>query len=293
MCLIVCAFQPAASFPLVLAANRDEFYTRPTRPAKFWDEAPETAHILAGKDLLQGGTWLGITRDGRFAAVTNYRDPVLTEARERSRGALVRDYLQGALSPRDYVRGLRQTLPDFAGFNLLVGDRSTLYYCHNIPGQGADAQRPETVNGAGSGRELSPGIYAISNGLLDAPWPKVVKGRENLRRYLENSGGPVTDGLLKLMTDRDAATDAELPQTGVGLELERVLSAVFIHNPPRGYGTRSSTALIMDNAGLVRLSEQNYDATGQATDRNHFEFKLTSWNHEVRDERSRRSTPAL
>lgn len=258
MCLIIFAHQPGTRFPLIVAANRDEFYARPTRQADFWpDAAPHP--LLAGKDLRAGGTWLGITGNGRFAAVTNIRDPSQQEQKPRSRGELTLAFLQSSISPRDYADQLQTCFDEFAGFNLLVGDRESLFYLNN---QARVSQR------------LTPGVHGLSNGLLNSDWPKVTRGRERLQTLLQTSDGPDSDQLITMMHDRQPAPDAELPSTGVPLALERQLSAAFIQNTERRYGTLCSTAIILEDSGHCRFAEQNYDVAGDSSAGHFYRFPL-------------------
>lgn len=240
MCLILVAHEMHPRYPLVVAANRDEEYDRPTRRAGWWEDAPE---VLAGRDLRAGGTWMGFARGGRWAAVTNFREPAPTRTEARSRGALVGDYLRGGEPAREYLARLRPRLPEYGGFNLLVGEPGALYWTSN-----RNHARPAQ-------RLLAPGIYGVSNHLLDTPWPKVQRGKQALAALLdERSLRP--DALLDLLLDRTVAADHDLPDTGVGLELERALSTLFIQTP--GYGTRSSTALLLDRDGEGLLVERTY-----------------------------------
>ncbi|OHE32562.1 MAG: hypothetical protein A3J94_13000, partial [Syntrophus sp. RIFOXYC2_FULL_54_9] len=212
MCLLLFAWRVRDDYPLVLAANRDEFYARPSAPADFWDDEPE---ILAGRDLQEGGTWLGITRSGRIAALTNYRDPTSFKANAPSRGGLVSGYLRGGADPESYLAGLVPDAGSYNGFNLLAGDRSGLFYFSN----------------RGSQQKLEPGIYGISNSLLDVPWPKVVQGKKKLAEMLAGKARPTPERLFRLLSDRTRPSDDQLPDTGVGLEWERVLSSLFIQSP--------------------------------------------------------------
>ncbi len=264
MCLILFAHQAVPEFPLVVAANRDEFFPRPTQQAQFWhkDEDEETqTRLLAGRDLQAGGTWLGIDRSGRFAAVTNIRDPSQYEAKPRTRGELPVNFLNSALSPAQYCDSLSDTFTEYAGYNLLVGDGQSMLFVNNF-------QR--------SIETLDPGIYGLSNASLNSPWPKITVGRERLGTLLENPGQLTTDQLIAMMADRHQAADADLPDTGVPLEMERQLSATFIHNTERDYGTRCSTAVIIEDNGLVRFSEQNFDSSGLATEYHFYEFPRES-----------------
>lgn len=238
MCLIVFAWRPAHPQPLILAANRDEFYARPTLPLAQWEEAP---HIYAGRDLEAGGTWLGITADGRFAALTNIRDPGQPLGR-RSRGELVARFLSGSLSIDDYLREVAGRSAEYAGFNLLVGNREQLHF----------------LNAANSGpQRLKAGVYGVSNAGLDTPWPKLLKAKAALSGQLDE---PDPQALLQFLADPEAAADAELPNTGVGLATEKLLSSVFIASP--NYGTRASTVLIVNADGSRRLIERSFGPYG-------------------------------
>lgn len=237
MCLIAFAYRVHPRYSLVVAANRDEFYRRPTAPAAFWSECPG---VLAGRDLEQGGTWLGVTRDGRFAALTNYRDPAANRNGARSRGELVRDYLCGALAPREYLERARAAGGDYNGFNLLAGDAGGLWYYSN---------RTDVV------AEVAPGVHGLSNHLLDTSWPKVAKAKAGLAACLGGSEEALAAGLFALLADDAPAPDAALPDTGVGLEWERTLSPVFIASAD--YGTRSSTMVLLGEGG-TRFAERTW-----------------------------------
>ena len=247
MCLLIFAHHVAPDYPLVFAANRDEFHARPTAPSAFWDDHPG---LLAGRDLEQGGTWMGITRSGRFAAVTNYRDPARTAPAPRSRGELTVGYLAGDMSPGDYLQQLAGRAADYAGFNLLLGDETSLWYYAN--------------SGDLAPRELAPGIYGLSNARLDTPWPKVELGKARLRGIMDNSpAGLSHEHLGTVVADRDLADISALGQLGQDSEMEQLLSAQFIVTP--GYGTRSRTTLWCDAGGGVEWCEQGFDPAGEAT----------------------------
>ena len=238
MCLILFAWEMHPNFPLVLAANRDEFYERPSAPADFWDDAPG---LLAGRDLRDGGTWLGITRGGRVAALTNYRDPASVKAGAPSRGGLVSDYLRSRESPEAYLDRIAPDADRFNGFNLLVGDTEEIFCFSN----------------RGVRERLEPGIYGLSNHLLDTPWPKVAQGKRVLKALLQQEEVLLPEALFALLTDRTWPPDDRLPDTGVGLEWERILSPLFIESP--AYGTRSSTVLLIDRKGSVTFIERVFD----------------------------------
>jgi uncharacterized protein with NRDE domain len=241
MCLILLAHRAHPDYPLVLAANRDEFYERPTAPAAFWDDA---SHVLAGRDLEAGGSWLGVTRSGRWAALTNYRDPSIARTGRPSRGALVGDFLRGDAAPADYLAAVAADAERYDGFNLLVGDLTSAYYLGNrVPGDDA------------APRSLEPGLYGLSNHLLDTPWPKVARGRRLLGELLA-TGKPTAGALLEILYDTEIAPANALPDTGVGAEWERVLSASFIVTPT--YGTRASTALVIDDARRATFVERTF-----------------------------------
>lgn len=228
MCLIVFAWQVMPNVPLIAAGNRDEFLDRPTAPAMAWDDYPR---IYAGRDLKAGGTWMGIAQPDRFAVITNIRAPAERRTDAPSRGNLVSDFLSGAMSPRDYIDAVRHTTAQYNGFNLLVGDREQLIWFSN---RGADDAR--------NGQALTPGVYGLSNALLDTPWPKVVRTKAQFASMLAQHAPE--DAYFDMLSDTTrAASDCRLPKTGIDIELERMLSAPYIDAP--GYGTRAST--------LVRL----------------------------------------
>ncbi len=255
MCLIVFAWKEHPEFPLVVAANRDEFTDRPTEPASFWPDAP---HLLARRDLVGGGAWLGITRTGRFAAITNYRDPSLRRSGAPSRGRLVSDFLLGSEPVGEHLERLAKRAADYAGFNLLASDGRDLFYLSNLQGEA---------------HPLLPGIYGLSNGFLDTPWPKVARARAAFEAALESPGGPDPEALFSVLLDTTRPPDDELPRTGVGLEWERLLSTPFIAAP--GYGTRCSTILLVDSAGTVIFRERTHTpgAPTPHTERS-FRFRL-------------------
>jgi uncharacterized protein with NRDE domain len=262
MCLILFSFKTQPGFRLILAANRDEFYARPTRPLSAWTDVPE---IYGGRDLKEGGTWLGISRRGRLAALTNYRDPAHQLPQAPSRGLLINRFLTGDAPPADYLEQLQKTAQRYNGFNLLAGDQTGLWYCSNR-GNG-------TV-------ELQPGIYGLSNHLIDTDWPKVSQGKKRLQDLLNRSGGWIAEDLFTLLADRAVAPDRELPDTGVGLEWERTLSPLFITSP--NDGTRSSMVLLIETSGEVTLLERSFAAgspaggAAEATRRVHFTISPSS-----------------
>lgn len=250
VCLILFAWKTHPRYPLVVAANRDEFFARPSAAAEFWSESPA---VLAGRDLSAGGTWLGITRSGRFAALTNYRDPKHQRQDVRSRGALVADYLRGQASPADYLEGIRTQARDFNGFNLLAGDGESLWWYSNV----GDAPQA-----------LEPGLYGLSNHLLDTPWPKVAASKPRLADAMATL--PDDEPLFSFLRDGSTFPDEQLPATGVKLEWERMLSAAFIDSP--GYGTRSSTVVLL-GGGEILFDEKTWLPGAQMGPRRRFRFR--------------------
>ncbi|MBM7602350.1 uncharacterized protein with NRDE domain [Metabacillus crassostreae] len=250
MCLIKFAYKVDSRFDLVIAANRDEFYKRGTAQADFWEEAPQ---VLAGRDLEKMGTWMGVTKQGRFAALTNYRDHNGSRDYERSRGELVSEFLKDNCSPESYLEIIKRDSSQYPGFNLLVGDKNTLYYYSNIENELY---------------LLQPGIYGLSNHLLNTNWPKVQKGKKGLEECLKNKGD-LKDCLFRVLFNAEQAKDDELPQTGVTLEWKKKLSPLFIS--AENYGTRSSTVLCM-NREKVEFIERTF--TGEAYNEREFEFSI-------------------
>lgn len=239
MCLILFAHQMRSDLPLVLLANRDEFLARATAPLAPWAEAPG---LVAGRDLAAGGTWFGVSATGRWAAVTNVREGERTPPRGPSRGWLVRDYLLGTESPDEFSRRLGVQAAAYAGFNLLLGAGREVWYVSNL-----DA----------APLQLSPGFYGLSNGRLDTPWPKVVRGKAALAALLKYPHPAVEQGFA-LLADRERCPDHHLPATGVPIDWERALSATFIIAPERGYGTRCSTVLLGTASGETLVVERSF-----------------------------------
>ncbi len=252
MCLIVFAWNLHPKYKLVLAANRDEFYHRPTAQAQFWPENPQ---MLGGKDLQAGGTWMAISKQGKFAAVTNYRDPLHISAQAASRGQIPTDFLNGNEAPSAFMESLHQRHGDYNGFNVLLS---------NLQEMGHYSNYENKIN------LLKPGIYGLSNAILDTPWPKVVLAKRKLSQLMSNSFDPKE--LLDLMTDTSIAPDDQLPHTGVPQEMERSLSAMCIRM--QGYGTCCSTALTVDRDDLVTFTEKSFPVGSRTDNTQHFIFKL-------------------
>jgi uncharacterized protein with NRDE domain len=239
MCLVVFAYDYHPDYWLVFGANRDEFRDRPTEPARYWISAP---HVLAGRDKMAGGTWMGITTAGKFAAITNYRDPRNRMVDPPSRGKLVSSYLQeSSLTPEDYHSTLLRDGRQYDGFNLLYGAVDKLYYFTN--------------RGSSSGR-ITPGIHGLSNHLLDSRWAKVNVAKSRLDAIVRHDNFDPEEIFLAL-SDPVPFADNLLPETGIGLERERMLSSLFINN--EDYGTRSSTVVLAGRDGKVLFIEQVFD----------------------------------
>lgn len=224
--------------PLVVLANRDEYYERPTQPAGYWEDDP---NIYGGRDLVGGGTWLGVTPTGRFAAVTNFRDPT-AKAGSRTRGGLVTDFLRSEMRCSEFLKAIASSAREYSPFNLLFGEFGSstqeLWYFSNR------CDEP---------RRLSPGIYGLSNHLLDTPWPKVESGKERLTNL---AGDRVLDRkrAFEILADESTADDVLLPSTGIPFAAEKALSAIFIKTP--GYGTRCSSVVAVDSTGKWEFEEK-------------------------------------
>ncbi len=239
MCLILFAYKFHPRYPLVLAANRDEFHDRPTAPASFWNDAPQ---ILAGRDLRCGGTWLGVSKKGKIAALANHREMESVRPDVPSRGSLTRDFLMDDNSPEEYLETLKRTGNLYNGFSLVFGDlRKLLYYSNK-------SDTPQVI---------SEGIHGQSNHLLDTPWPKVERGKKELRWILSSGLEPSIEEMFDLLTDKSRADDDLLPDTGVGIENERILSSIFVSGP--AYGTRSSTVVLIDSDKNLTFIERTYN----------------------------------
>jgi len=245
MCLLLFAYQSHPDYRLILAANRDEFYDRPTRSAAFWNDAPD---ILAGQDLKAGGTWMGITKTGRFAAITNYREAGLTKENAPSRGDLVKDFLIGKSTPLGYLKTVQEKGRTYNGFNLIIGDVKDLFYYSNRDG---------------NIRTIAPGVHGLSNHLLNTPWPKVYQGKSRLHSLMIQKTRFSQEDIFKVLADRSTPSDEELPDTGVGLEWERILSPLFIASDI--YGTRSSSFVSWKYTGEVIFSERIFQDRSAST----------------------------
>jgi uncharacterized protein with NRDE domain len=257
MCLILIAHRAHPRYRLVVAANRDEFFRRPTAAADYWSDAP---HVLGGRDLEKGGTWMGVAADGRWAAVTNFRDGSSPGPGTRSRGGLVAGYLCGSTRAPAYVASMELGTREYPGFNLLVADAAGVHYLSN--------KRDESMM-------LAAGFYGLSNHLLDSPWPKVERGKLALRKALAGAAGPdrLIERMMAALSDRSTAEDHALPSTGISKDWERRLSAAFIGAP--GYGTRASTVLVMEDDGEVHFRERTFGERGEWIEDRRYRFAST------------------
>ena len=237
MCLILFTINPTPKYKLILAANRDEFYDRPAEPAAFWKSDPD---LLAGKDLKKGGTWLGITKSGRFAAITNFKLPGEQNSLNRSRGELVLDFLLGDISPKHYLKSLKPIQNQYNGFNLIIGTPDKLYF---------------TSNHAGEDQVLEKGYFGLSNEKLNCEWPKVEFGREKMRALIERKYSKA--GLYELLADQGNGDD---------------FSASFLKSET--YGTRAMTILTIDYKNRVTFEEKTYTKNGDFEDKARFEFRI-------------------
>jgi uncharacterized protein with NRDE domain len=238
MCIYIFAYKFHPTYNLILACNRDEVYARPTAALDYWRDYPQ---VLGGRDLVQMGTWLGITRKGRLAAVTNYREGSPKPGNHPSRGHIVGNYLTGDTAPREYLNSLSSKASQYPGFNLLIGDMKNMIYFSN-------RNRGMQI--------LVPGIYGLSNHLLNTPWPKVTSGISSFKRIIEDREDILPEAFFTILTNQQAARDEALPRTGVDLNWERILSPIFITSPT--YGTRCSSVVLIDKNGKVTFFEKTW-----------------------------------
>ncbi len=255
MCLIFLSFNQHPDYPLIIAANRDEFYDRPASSLGLWPEHP---NVLAGKDLTGGGTWLGVTKSGYFAMLTNYRDMAKIKANAPTRGKLVLDYLAGEFDASNYLQALDASASLYNGYNIILGTLNDPWYFSN--------QNHKLFR-------LGTGLYGLSNALLDTKWPKVEIGKETFKGIIEQESLN-TEALFSFMYDKTLAPDEKLPDTGIGYEKEKLLSSMFIELP--GYGTRNTTVLVKDKNNNVQIVERTYSQLNDSTSELKFEFSVNS-----------------
>jgi len=256
MCLIFISYKQNREYPLIVLSNRDEFFKRPTLAAHYWEENPQ---ILAGKDLEGGGTWMGITKNGYMAMLTNYRDVPNLKPNAPTRGKLVSDYLQGEFNTKEYLLALSKSGYRYNGYNLIAGSFDDPWYYSNY--------QKKVVR-------LGTGLYGLSNALLNSNWPKIEKGKEKLIPLLAQEKIE-KEKLFQLMTNAEVAPDQQLPQTGLSKEKEKAISSMFINTD--GYGTRCTTLIMVNKNGNVDFTERQY-ANGLATgEENNFTFKSKAY----------------
>jgi len=251
MCLIVLAWRAHPAWPLIVAANRDEFHRRPAEPLHSWPDAPQ---VVAGRDLEAGGTWLAASRDGRFATVTNYRENLEVQTGQRSRGALVTDFVTTGSTPLAFARSI--DAERYAGFSLLAATPASIAYVSN---------RGDPP------RALAAGIYGLSNASLDTPWPKVVRSRKRLEALIGRDG-VTADSLFELLADREPEEEVGTPARDLPPAEARAVSAPFIVTPE--FGTRCSTVLLLGGNGEMQLHERRFDAEGRATGESSMGFRI-------------------
>lgn len=252
MCLIAFALNEHPDYPLILVANRDEFYERPTSYADFWEDHPK---VLGGRDLKGGGTWMGVTSAGRITAVTNYRDPKNISDTAKTRGDLTKDYLISATPALAYLENVEKEAALYNGFNLLLFEQGKGYYFSNYGDQI---------------QTLEKGVFGLSNALLDTPWPKLEKLKANFSKAIQSDFN--VDSLLELLTDNQQAADEALPQTGVPYEWEKALSSICIDTPT--YGTCCSTVILVDKAGNLSFTEKSRPVGAREAQTASFNIKL-------------------
>ncbi len=254
MCLLLLSIKSHSVYKLIVAFNRDEYYDRPTTPAGFWEEEPE---LLVGRDLRAGGTWLGITRNGRIGVITNYCDPASIKDDAFSRGKLVNNFLLCQQTAVDYLDGLIRDEDMYNGFNIILGEKDRIYWYSNR------GNRP---------RNLLPGIYGLSNHLLDTPWSKVKRGKEALSNLLSRRKSPSPEDIFQTLQDRSTFPDESLADLEFDREWESLLLPIFVSSPT--FGTRSSTLLLIDQRDHVTFIERTFNAEGNDPGTRKYEFQI-------------------
>lgn len=253
MCLLLLGYKVHPEYELILAANRDEFYERPTEPLHKWNDHPE---LFAGRDLKEKGTWLGVAQNGKIAAITNYRDMAKIMIDAPTRGKLVTNFLIGETTAEEYSNILLETADIYNGYNLIFGNVDDLYYFSNL------TKKPI---------KLSTGIHGLSNHLLDTPWSKVVKGKKEFAQIIKEEN-PSKEKLFKLLRDNEIFPDNELPETGLGKEFERLVSPIFTSTEK--YGTRSSSVILVDINNNIEFIEKSFNKKNNEWKTSSFYFKI-------------------
>lgn len=255
MCIITFSYKEHPRYKLIVVANRDEFYARPTKAAHYWQDYP---NVLAGRDLQAMGTWLGLTNDGRFAALTNYREIQKHDPHKKSRGDITTNFLTSSEDPTIYLKSLQKEKDSFNGFNVLVGPVDDLYYYSN--------EQNEIV-------KVPPGTHSISNHLLNTPWPKVEKAKQMFHSYIQTVDDIDPEELFQQLADDELAPYEALPDTGLDIEMERQVSSIFIRT--KEYGTRSSTVILVSHTNEVTFIERTFN-DGSFKSEASFQFQLST-----------------
>lgn len=255
MCILFIAVKQHPQYPLIIAANRDEFHQRPTAISDYWKEHPA---LLAGRDLTALGTWMGINTNGRIAALTNIRAPGTDKKDAVTRGELVTNFLISNQSASKYLNKLQNTHQNYNGYNLLFGQYDNLRVYNSFEN---------------TTHTLEAGVYGLSNASLNSPWPKLDAGRSALANYCQHADILSHEHLFELLTNKRAAKDEDLPQTGISIEWERMLSSIFIQSDD--YGTRSSTILLINKDKHAYWEERTFNSKADLTHKQVFEFDIT------------------
>lgn len=253
MCLILFAHQYHPKYKLIVAANRDEFYARETQPARFWEDNPR---VLAGRDIEAGGTWLGVNTIGEVSMLTNFRDLQNIKTAAPSRGQLVSDFLVNNQQARDYLKQVADNGKNYNGFNLICGTQDELFYYGNYQ---------DGIH------KIEPGIHGLSNALINTPWPKVEKGKIKFQNAIENEE-PLAEDLFSTLYDDIKAPIEKLPDTGVGIEKEHMLSPMFIKS--ENYGSRCSTVLLVDKNDVMTFVERTYNTSDYSYFDKNYQLKI-------------------
>jgi len=256
MCVIFFAYKVHSKYDLILAANRDEFFDRPAGKASFWSDAPD---ILAGRDLKEGGTWLGVTKTGRLAGLTNFRNPKKRKKSASSRGEILKNFLENQTKSQPFMDQLTKKIEQYNDFNLLLKEQEEFYYYSSLRGKG---------------EKLNPGIYGLSNHFIDTPWPKVVSGKEKLSQIISMATSKnLPESLFFLLKDKSDPIEKDLPQTGLTLEWEKILAPIFVANPV--YGTRASTIILFDKQKRISFWEKTFNEKQEEVEKVNFKFKFS------------------
>jgi uncharacterized protein with NRDE domain len=259
MCLLVIAWQVHPRYRLVVAANRDEFHERPTEPMALW---PPPDDLIAGRDLRAGGTWLGVDRSRRFGIVTNFRELQRPAPGAPSRGNLIPGYLRNPAPVTEYIHNLEAVAEQYSGFNLLLTDQDSLWYVSNRAPRFAQS--------------LPPGIYGLSNELLDTPWPKLQRVRRRFDPLVKQPDNISGDAVFAILADpTQAGVEEALPDTGLSREWEQLLSSPFVSN--EDYGTRCSTVLMVESSGAFSLTERRFGPQGVPLSDSRFDLGPNEW----------------